>query len=46
MEGDAVNEGNEEERPVCATFGFYYVVAVVYGKEDVSGFGEVGESFA
>jgi len=31
---------------VCPTFGFGYVPAVVYGKEDVGGFGEVREGVA
>lgn len=42
MEGDAVEDGDEEERPVGAAFGEVDVLAVVDGEEDVGGAAEVG----
>jgi hypothetical protein len=43
VEGDAVDDGDEEERPVRPAFGVRDVAAVVYGEEDVRCAGEVGE---
>lgn len=43
MEGDAVEETDEQERPVGAAFGEFDVGAVVDGEEDVRGVGEVWE---
>ena len=43
VEGDAVDEADEQQRPVRAAFGPGGVVAVVDGQEDVGGVGEVGE---
>lgn len=44
MEGHAIDDGDEEERPVRAAFGEVDVLAVVDGEEDVGGAAEVGES--
>lgn len=46
VESDAVDDGDEEKRPVGAAFGDGGVTAVVEGEEYVGGFGEVGEGFA
>lgn len=43
MEGDVVDEADEEEGPVGAAFGVGGVVAVVDGEEDVGCVGEVRE---
>ena len=43
MEGDAVDDGDEEQGPVGAAFGDFGVAAVVDGEEDVGCFGEVGQ---
>ena len=43
MEGDAVKDGDEEERPVRAAFGDGDVFAVVDGEEDVGCSFEVRE---
>lgn len=45
MEGYAVDDADEEERPVGAAFGDLDVAAVVDGEEDVGCAGEVGEGF-
>ena len=45
VEGDAVDDGDEEEGPVGAAFGFDDGAAVVDWEEDVGCFGEVGEGF-
>lgn len=45
MEGDAVDDGHEEEGPVGAAFGDRNVAGIVYREEDVGGLGEVGEGF-
>lgn len=46
VEGDSVDDGDEEEGPVRATFGFGDVAAVVYWEEDVRCSGEIGECLA
>ena len=45
VEGDAVDDADEEEGPVRATLGDLDVAAVVDGEEDVRCAGEVGEGF-
>ena len=46
MEGDAVDNRHEKERPMGATFCDRDIAGVVYGEEDVGGLGEVGEGFS
>lgn len=46
MEGDAVDDRDEEERPVRAPFGEGGVSAVVDGEEDVCCAAEIGEGGA
>lgn len=43
VEGHAVDDRDEQERPVAAAFGDGHVARVVYGEEDVCCAGEVGE---
>lgn len=46
MKGDAVDDGNEQERPVGAAFGLVDIAAVVDGEENVARLCEVRECFA
>ena len=41
VEGNAVNDRDQEERPMRATFSSFWFVAVVYREEDVGCFGKV-----
>lgn len=43
VEGDTIDDTNEEERPVRTAFGHFDVAAVVDGEEDVGGFCKVWE---
>jgi hypothetical protein len=43
VEGNPVNDRDEEERPMRAAFSPLRFVAVVYREEDVRRFGEVRE---
>lgn len=45
VEGHAVDDGDDEERPVRPAFGHHGVPRVVDGEEDVCCGGEVGEGF-
>ena len=44
MKGHAIDDGDEEERPVGAAFGEVDVLAVVDGEEDMGGAAEIRES--
>lgn len=46
MEGDPVENGHEEERPMATTLGDAHVTIVVDGEKNVSDLGEVGQSGA
>jgi hypothetical protein len=41
VEGNAVHDRDEEERPMRAAFSSLQFVAVIYGEEDVGCFGKV-----
>lgn len=44
VEGDAIDAGHEQERPMGSALGHGRVLAVVDGEEDVCGFLEIGQS--
>ena len=46
MEGHAVDDGYEKERPMRATLCDRDVTCIIYGEEDVGSLGEVGEGFS
>jgi hypothetical protein len=45
MEGDAVNHGDQEKGPMCATFCLADIAAIVDREEDMGGSTEVWERF-